>query len=238
METGTNPKIASSSVEIAEEAKVPVPQHEMKGTEQCCNSQWGCFAAGFFLTLLWWVGAFMPLCSRPRFPTKCHRYVFLPCALSPYYCIKQRQAHAASVNLYRSKKNSVHQTSQTDPTDLTGPSAEPECSHMVSQGRISAEMYHLLSDAVSITIGNGVSQATGLEGSASMLLNAVASMDIYIYIYISCMCLYSRLFCLQSPLGQGVNPPFKTAITRQYGRLHLCPIKQSSSSVCRLTVFA
>lgn len=235
METGTNPKIASSSVEIAEEAKVPVPQHEMKGTEQCCNSQWGCFAAGFFLTLLWWVGAFMPLCSRPRFPTKCHRYVFLPCALNPYYCIKQRQAHAASVNLYRSKKNSVHQTSQTDPTDLTGPTAEPECSHMVSHGRISAEMYHLLSDAVSITIGNEVSQATGLEGSASMLLNAVASMDIYIYI------LYVPVLTpvlLAVATGTRCQSPFKTAITRQYGRLQLCPIKQSPSSVCRLTVFA
>ena len=45
-------------------------------TRGCCidNYQWMLFGTGFLVIVTWWMGAFMPLCLRPRFRSRSQRY--------------------------------------------------------------------------------------------------------------------------------------------------------------------
>jgi len=61
------------AVQGAEIINVPTPQTEER-KRGGFNYYWLLFILGFFLCIPWMVASFMPLCSRPHFPTKCHRY--------------------------------------------------------------------------------------------------------------------------------------------------------------------
>ena len=41
--------------------------------ESCCNVQWLLFVLGLFFIPASYVGALLPLCSKPTFPTRCHK---------------------------------------------------------------------------------------------------------------------------------------------------------------------
>jgi hypothetical protein len=41
--------------------------------ESCCNIQWVLFVFGFFFVPASYAGAALPLCSKPSFPTRCHK---------------------------------------------------------------------------------------------------------------------------------------------------------------------
>ncbi len=41
--------------------------------DDCWNVQWLMFVLGWFFYVPFIVGAFLPLCTNPRFPTSCHK---------------------------------------------------------------------------------------------------------------------------------------------------------------------
>jgi len=48
----------------------PITHGEAEG---CCNIQWVLFVVGFFFVPASYAGAALPLCSKPSFPTRCHK---------------------------------------------------------------------------------------------------------------------------------------------------------------------
>jgi len=54
-------------------AATAAEEEQRVNQEQCFNVQWLLFVIGLFITPVAIVACFLPLCSRPRFPTRCHK---------------------------------------------------------------------------------------------------------------------------------------------------------------------
>ncbi len=55
---------------ISEPVAVPYTKPQ---PEQCCNVQWVLFVLGLFFSPFEFVGVLLPLCTNPRFPTRCYK---------------------------------------------------------------------------------------------------------------------------------------------------------------------